>query len=123
MAHILIIDDEKDVRLVLARMLEFAGHQTVEAENGKQAISMLRSQPVDLVITDLVMPEQEGIETIKIVRSNYPDLKIIAMSGAFGGEFLAVAGMLGANTTLQKPLRMETVLAAVGKVLGSDGKP
>lgn len=117
MALILVVDDEPDIRLVLCRMLESAGYETLEAGNGKEAANHMQSHAIDLVVTDLVMPEQEGIETIKLFRKEHPQVKIIAMSGAFGGEFLTVAGMLGANSTLQKPLRLDKVISTVKTVL------
>ncbi|HLJ17063.1 MAG TPA: response regulator [Bryobacteraceae bacterium] len=116
-AAILIVDDDREVRSVLARMLEVGGYRVFEAANGKEAVTEARKHPVDLLITDLIMPEQEGIETIKLLRREYPGLKIIAISGAFGGDFLMVAGYLGAAETLQKPLRMDVVLQTVERIL------
>jgi DNA-binding NtrC family response regulator len=118
-ASILVVDDDADVRSVLARMLEIGGYQVFEAGDGKQAVAEARNRPIDLLITDLVMPEQEGIETIKLLRKEYPALKIIAISGAFGGDFLTVAGYLGAAETLQKPLRLDAILSTVERVLKS----
>ena len=63
------------------------------------------------------MPEQEGIATIKEIRQKYPDLKVIAMSGAFGGDYLRIAGFLGANGTLAKPLKLESILRVIDEVL------
>lgn len=74
-------------------------------------------------LIDLVMPEQEGIETIKAIRAEYPDAKVIAMSGAFGGDYLRIAGYLGAHGTLAKPLQMAGVLKAVADALGSADSP
>jgi DNA-binding NtrC family response regulator len=119
-ATILLVDDDADVRNVLAQMLESGGYRVFEAEDGKQAVAEARRQPIDLLITDLVMPEQEGIETIKLLRREYPAMKIIAMSGAFGGDFLTVAGYLGATETLQKPLHLDTILSTVERVLNSE---
>ena len=118
-ASILIVDDDAEVRSVLARMLEVGGYRVFEAGDGKQAVAEARKNPIDLLITDLVMPEQEGIETIKQLRREYPSLKIIAMSGAFGGDFLTVAAYLGAKETLQKPLRLDVILSTVERVLAS----
>ena len=73
----------------------------------------MRTSQVDLVVTDLVMPEMEGIEAIRTIHSQWPELKIIAMSGEFGGQFLHLAELLGANATLLKPIRPEVLLASI----------
>ncbi len=113
---ILIVDDDPEVRHVLRAMLEAAGFAVAEADNGRQALAECRKLPVKLMITDLVMPEREGIETIKIARQAYPELRIIAISGAFGGEYLRIAKLLGADAALPKPLRMDALLDAVHRV-------
>ena len=116
-ASVLIVDDEAAVRGVLVAMLETAGYTVRSASNGREALQVLASEKIDMVITDLVMPEQEGIETIKILHRDYPHVRVIAMSGAFGGDYLKIAGLLGAHSTMSKPLRMETVLNTVKKSL------
>jgi CheY-like chemotaxis protein len=98
-------------------MLESAGYEVSLAPNGRDAVSMLRTEQFSVILTDLVMPEQEGIETIKLIRRDYPDLKIIAMSGAFGGDYLRIAEYLGANRTLPKPINMETLISALETTL------
>jgi CheY-like chemotaxis protein len=118
--HILVVDDDPGVREVIRAMLETVGFQVSIAVNGRDAISMLPTGSYDLILTDLVMPEQEGIATIKEIRQNYPDMKVIAMSGAFGGDYLRIAGYLGAHGTLAKPLKLETVLKAIDDVLLAD---
>ncbi|MGQ9916415.1 MAG: response regulator [Bryobacteraceae bacterium] len=117
--RILVVDDDAGVRDVLRSMLEMAGYSVSEAENGKEAMRVLRAEGADLILTDLVMPEQEGIETIKALRQEYPDLKVIAMSGAFGGDYLRIAAYLGAHATLPKPIQLETLLKLVRDVLGA----
>src|SRR2546426_9091101 len=112
---ILVVDDYDLIRTSLRRILQDAGYEVFEASDGRQAINQMRENAADLVITDLVMPEQEGLETIRSLRSERPDLKIIAMSG---GQYLAAAEKLGADLTLPKPLRAEKVLEAVRKLLG-----
>ena len=89
----------------------------IEAADGKQALRQALAGRVDLVITDLVMPEQEGIETIQALRRNAPGVGIIAISGAFEGEFLGVAELLGADAALIKPVSAEFLLARVAEVL------
>jgi DNA-binding response OmpR family regulator len=120
MATVLLIDDEYPVRDTCRAALEAAGHTVVEAENGKFGDALCRAVPPDLVITDLMMPEKEGIETIIGLRRDFPQLKIIAMSGAlYSGAFLAAAAKLGASCTLHKPFTSEQLLAAVNQVLSA----
>lgn len=116
--HILVVDDDAGVREVIRAMLESAGFSVSLAVNGREAVSMLESSTYDLILTDLVMPEQEGISTIKEIRQKYPDVKVIAMSGAFGGDYLRIAGYLGAHGTLAKPIRLESMLKTIEEVLG-----
>ncbi|MBA3973888.1 MAG: response regulator [Candidatus Solibacter sp.] len=114
--NILIVDDDAAVRKVLQTILESAGHQVESATNGREAVSRIAQGGIELIITDLVMPEQEGIETIKQLRAQYPDVKVIAISGAFGGDYLQIANFMGAHGTLAKPVRMDAVLKAVQSV-------
>lgn len=118
--RILVIDDDEQVRILLKRIMEWAGYEVVEAENGRQGVRCQRSQSVDLVITDLIMPEQEGLETIRELRKDFPDLKIIAISG--GGRidpetYLAAAGELGANRIFSKPFDIQVMLNTVRELL------
>jgi CheY-like chemotaxis protein len=118
-ATVLVVDDDEAVRKVLRYMLEGGGYRVLEAGDGRQALAKVRGEEVALVLTDLVMPEQEGFETIQVIRREWPSIKVIAMSGAFGGEFLHVAKLLGAHSTLQKPLRAAIVLGAVADALAT----
>ncbi|MCL4796859.1 MAG: response regulator [Bryobacteraceae bacterium] len=122
-ARILVVDDDAGVRQVLRSMLLPAGYEVEIACNGREAIQLLQTSRFDLVITDLVMPEQEGIETIKLLRRDFPSVKIIAISGAFGGDYLRIAGFLGAHRTMAKPVRMETVIRVVEETLRSTEDP
>lgn len=115
--RVLIVDDDVGVRDVLRSMLEAAGYRVALAENGKEAMNALKAEEADLILTDLVMPEQEGIETIKALRQEYPGIRVIAMSGAFGGDYLRIAAYLGAHGTLAKPIQMEALLKLVEEVL------
>ncbi|MGB9605557.1 MAG: response regulator [Bryobacteraceae bacterium] len=117
-ARILVVDDEDSVRLALRRMLESAGYRVEEAANGRIAMSLCRANPPDLMILDIFMPEQEGIETIQAMRREFPAVKILAISGQNAGIYLRMARLLGAHATLEKPLRMETVLETVRSLLG-----
>jgi CheY-like chemotaxis protein len=119
-ARVLVVDDDDAVRDLVAAMLETGGYQVAVASNGREAVAMLASGGFEVIVTDLVMPEQEGIETIKLIRRDYPSVKVIAMSGAFGGEYLRIAGYLGAHGTITKPLRIQTVLETVRNVLYPD---
>jgi CheY-like chemotaxis protein len=90
----------------------------VVARDGGEALKKIRERRFDLMLTDLVMPEREGLETIRTLRKERPDLKIVAVSGAFGGTFLDVAQLLGADATLLKPVSPDQLLAAVREALG-----
>ena len=81
MARILIIDNDVQILNMLRQTLEREGYDVLKASNGKQGIRLHREEPVDLIITDIIMPEKEGIETILELKRDYPDVKIIAISG------------------------------------------
>jgi CheY-like chemotaxis protein len=120
MPKILLIDDDHEFRGMLRETLEDAGHSTLEAPNGKVALELYRQHLVDLVITDLIMPVKEGIQTILEFRRLDPKLSIIAVSGwnlMHPDTNLMVAGKLGANLTLAKPFQPEEILAAIEQVL------
>lgn len=123
MARILVIEDEEDIRELCKRLLVREGHEVVDAENGEIGLSLYRQDPTDLIITDLFMPEKDGIETIRELRRDFPDVKIVAISGGAksvsGVTFLKVAGHLGAIETLAKPFSKEELLTAVNKALQS----
>jgi CheY-like chemotaxis protein len=115
---LLVVDDDPAVRALFHQFLLRTGFRVMEAANGSQALAAVRQGGVDLVITDLVMPEKEGIETIVEIHKNYPEVKIVAVSGAFGGEYLKVASMLGAAATLLKPVSEEVLVETVQRLLG-----
>jgi DNA-binding NtrC family response regulator len=120
MARVLIIDDEEQVRKLIGEVLEEAGHEVVEARNGREGMKLYEANPADLVITDLVMPEQEGLETITGLRRRFPAVKIIAISGAqqkLDLDLLYVAEKLGALRTLEKPFEMQKLVALVEELL------
>jgi len=94
------------------------GYRVLTANNGAEALQIVRKCDLDLVITDLVMPESEGLETIRTIRSEQPHLRIIATSGAFEGKFLQAAALLGACATLAKPIGRDQLLSTVRRVLG-----
>lgn len=120
MAHILIIDDEQPIRLMLRKMLESEGYVVTEASNGAEGIKRYHENPADLIITDLIMPEKEGTETIMELKKENPAVKIIAMSG--GGKnkpdgYLHTAKLLGAKQTFEKPVRKNELLEAIRQLI------
>ena len=121
MAKILLVDDEEELRTMLKIVLESAGHEVEVAGNGQEAVENYSRHPADLVVTDIVMPEKEGIETIVQLRKRYPNVKIIAMSGGGGRpgaqNYLEMAKKLGANHALPKPFSKSVFLDAVKLVL------
>src|ERR1022692_416453 len=114
---LLVIDDDPAVRGFLRQILAGAGYIVVEAGDGRSGMSKIEPHRVDLVITDLVMPEQEGLETLQRLRAERPNLPVIVISGAFGGSYLKTARRLGATATLAKPIDPETLLRAVRDAL------
>jgi PAS domain S-box-containing protein len=118
--RILVGDDEAGVRGFLRAVLEQAGYEVIEAAADRNwALQQARAGQVDLVITDLVMPEQKGIESIRLLRRDVPGVGIIAISDAFGGEFPHTAQLLGADAVLCKPVNADQLLAKVAEVLKS----
>ena len=120
MARILIIDDDDQIRSMLKQMLAREGYEVLSASNGKEGIRLYREKQTDLVITDIIMPEKNGLETIMALRKDFPEVKVIAMSG--GGRiglksYLQVAKRLGAVHTLTKPFEREEMLNVVREVI------
>ncbi|OVE79199.1 hypothetical protein BVY01_03115 [bacterium I07] len=126
LARILIIDDEDDIRDVLTRFLQLCGYEVFVAADGRLNPSVEDEMPVDLVVTDIIMPNNEGIETIRKFRLDYPDMKIIAMSGGGSIEaekYLLLAEKLGAYATLRKPFKLEEFNKLVIQSLSKSGDP
>jgi CheY-like chemotaxis protein len=120
MARILVIDDDPDMRLMLEQILRPAHHEVLLAADGREGVERCRISHVDLAITDLYMPNQEGLGTIREFRSRWPEVAIIAMSGeAAAVALLAIAQKLGAVEILRKPFSGEELIAAVRRALGS----
>lgn len=122
MARILVVDDEAGVRAAIRKILSRAGHDVLEAADGKTALTMYQEDPVDVIIMDIYMPEMDGIETTIRLKHEFPDVKIIAVSG--GGyldkaKILEREARLGALRTLAKPLHERDILDAVSDALGS----
>ena len=120
MSRILVIDDNEALRQLVRNMLELARYEVLEAGDGGAGLDLFRSEAPDLVITDMIMPNQEGIETIRYLRQLSPDVPIIAISG--GGHMeadnvLDLARKFGARRVLCKPFRRKELLAAVAECL------
>lgn len=117
MSSILVVDDEDQIRRLVCETLEQAGYHVTEARDGKEALQQYRQGPADLVIMDILMPNQDGLETTVALRREYPDVKIIVITGGSDMigilNYLDVAKMMGAHSTLQKPFEMKTLLEAV----------
>ncbi len=123
MTRILVVDDEDLVRETLCNMLEDVGYEIVEAANGVEALHVFDEIEVDLVITDIFMPEKEGLETIAELRQRKPDVKVVAISGGGGDgkmDYLEFAKRFGARSILTKPFLREDVLRVVSAVLEQD---
>ena len=112
-----MVDDEAKIRGLLRHFLKAAGYEVLEAADGRQAVTQAETHHVDLMIIDLIMPEQEGIETIRLLHKQQPNLKIIGMSGAMDPVYLELANGLGAQATLAKPFNNEQLLETVRRVL------
>ena len=120
MAHILIIDDDQQIRVFLRKLLMSEGYTVTVAFDGSEGVECYKKNEIDLVITDLIMPEQEGLDTIEQLLTLNPDAKIIAMSG--GGKiaptnYLHTAKLLGAIATFHKPVSNEDLLKKIREIL------
>lgn len=118
---ILIIDDDELIRMACRNLLQKAGYQTIEATNGNDGVSLFAKENPDLVITDMLMPDKEGLETISEIKALNKNAKIIAISG--GGNtknmtFLGLARKLGAQATLDKPIKPAQLMQAVRILMG-----
>jgi two-component system, chemotaxis family, chemotaxis protein CheY len=121
MASILVVDDSDSVREMLVSTLTAAGHAVVSADHGRSAITALRQQPADLLITDIYMPELDGIELMLALRQQSSGTPIIAMSSKIGaGDMLRSARCLGARQTLIKPFTSEELFRAIDSILNPD---
>ena len=121
MARILVVDDDLQFRNLLCLVLERQGHEVVAVPDGGSAIRVFRQAPAELIITDIIMPEKSGFEVIRVLRNEYPGVKIIAVSG--GGAMSAescveFAAEFGAQRVLIKPIDHKELLETVGNILG-----
>jgi DNA-binding response OmpR family regulator len=120
MKRILVIEDDTHVQALIQKVLERADYEVIAASDGAEGLKLYRENPADLVITDLIMPHKEGLETIMEFRRDYPDVKIIAISG--GGRldpesYLETAKQMGAAYTFAKPFENQELVAAVQELL------
>lgn len=123
MKRILVVDDEAQIRTMLTQMLELEGYTVHAAENGEDGLKLVGRYAFDLVITDMIMPVKDGLKFIMELVRDYPDLKILAISG--GGaikaeRYLTMAGYLGDVATLEKPFKREVLLELVRTRVGAD---
>jgi DNA-binding response OmpR family regulator len=120
MARILIIDDDERIRELLRLDLHMSGHEVFLAREGEEGLEIFHNKKVDLVVTDILMPHKEGIQTIMELRAEYPDVKIVAISGggAFGAEkYLSMAKDLGADRILTKPFSLAELKKNINELL------
>lgn len=116
----LIIDDEELMRIMLIELFHANGIDAVGAANGVDGLKKLKDNNFDLVLTDIVMPDKEGVETIKEIKSSYPNIKIVAMSGGGrlnGVDYLELASALGADKTFQKPFDRKIIVEEIKALL------
>mgnify|MGYP001764912851 FL=1 len=123
MPSVLVVDDEDPVRSLIREILEQAGYAVEEARDGKEGLERYREKPADVVLMDVLMPDQDGLESILILRREFPASRVIAMTGGSDMigilNFLDVAKMMGARRTLQKPFELHALLDAVAAELAA----
>jgi CheY-like chemotaxis protein len=120
MASVLVIDDEAQIRRMLRKVLETEGYEVMDAADGSKGINIYREHPTDLVLTDILMPNKEGLETIAALKRDFPEARIFAMSGGgmVGSETcLRLAKGLGAARVYTKPFEIEGLLKDIGEFL------
>ena len=120
MPRILVIDDEPQIRSLVKRFLASAGYDVDQAGDGLEGVRQMNENPADLVITDILMPKQEGLETIRQIREAHPDCKIIAMSGGSqltAMDFLPIAKKFGAEKIFHKPIDFAEMVEAAKELV------
>jgi DNA-binding response OmpR family regulator len=121
-ARILLVEDDNYLRNMFAQFLAQAGYEVVEPANGRVAMEKMAEKSADMIITNMVLPEMDGVEIIMAIRRRYPGVKIVALAETTlnpAENFLKIARMLGAQRTLAKPLAPEQLLHAVQDLLAS----
>jgi DNA-binding response OmpR family regulator len=122
MASLLLVEDTPELRELLARGLQHSGYVVTAADNGATALRALEAGTFDVIITDIVMPDMEGLELIRKIRKAHPGMAIIAISGgghSISESYLELAARFGAERTLQKPFGVDALVAAVQEVLAT----
>ena len=114
---VLIVEDETRIRELLSRKMEQCGYRVSEAQDGKEAIRILGEEEVDLVISDIMMPEQDGLEVIMHLKKEHPEIQIIAISAPGNEVFLNSAKALGASRVFQKPFGLDEIARAVQELI------
>ena len=118
MGCILVMDDDRETRLGLRKALEQEGHQVIEAKDGREGVELCRGHSVELVISDILMPDQDGLETIRLLHADHPEVRVIAVSGD-APEYLEAAEEFGADRTFTKPFKLAEVVQAASQLLES----
>jgi two-component system response regulator (stage 0 sporulation protein F) len=114
MARILVIDDQDHIRTLLRLVLEGAGHEVLDASNGRLGLELCREQSADLIVTDLHMPEMSGLELMLELTRSFLNVKVIAMTGGLQhADMINKAKLLGVRQTIEKPFEVEELLSAV----------
>ena len=119
MSSILIIDDDYLTLNYLSKVLDRLGYEVITALNGNEGIERYSAKPVDVVITDIIMPKKEGVETIAEIKKKHPESKIIAISGGGRGcssGYLQIAKMMGADFTLEKPFSKDELIQLISRL-------
>jgi two-component system chemotaxis response regulator CheY len=120
MSRVLVVEDHAPMRAIMAAVLQSMGHQVFQAGNGREALEVQKEARAELMLTDLFMPEMEGLETIRRMRALYPELRIMAVSGGSSrgdaGDYLEMAQKFGAKATLRKPFTIKEMTDAVTAV-------
>ena len=118
--NILVVDDDKNVRTIICRILKDAGYNISIAVNGNEALNLLNIiSDIEIVITDIMMPEKDGLETIREIKQDYPKIKILAISGGgkiYAQNYLNIALKMGADSILNKPFLKQELLDAIQKL-------
>ncbi len=126
MASVLIIDDDDQLRWLLAKVLELKGYVVAQAADGREGIRVYREAPTDLIILDILLPERDGFEILRDLRREWPSVKIFVMSGAeavLDFDVLATGKQLGALRTFRKPLELAALVEAVREAVPSNTLP
>ena len=118
MGRIFVIEDDDQVRMLYRDILVKAGHEVIEARDGREGMRLFRQAPGDLVITDIIMPKKDGVETIRELKRDFPGVKIIAITGARGiFNRLPAAENLGADIVMRKPTTVQEIVVIVTGLL------